>query len=125
MVTIGRPRIRAVNETERDRYVRRYSDPSKRARIKARNKSAKYRDRYGITLEEADAIKARGCEVCGSRTAKLCVDHCHATGLVRGCLCNDCNVSLGRLREDPERIIRLAEYIRDRKPIPINHNGTC
>lgn len=72
-----------------------------------------YAKSYGITLEEYDEIISRGCEVCGSFD-KPCVDHDHATGKVRGCLCNSCNLSLGRLNDDPDRILKLYEYIRIR-----------
>lgn len=73
--------------------------------------------RYGLTPSEyAAMLKAQGaaCAVCkqapqGKR--RLAVDHCHSTGAVRGLLCHDCNVSLGFLREDVDRIIALARYI--------------
>lgn len=47
---------------------------------------------------------------CGA-TENLHMDHDHATGEFRGLLCNGCNSALGFLREDRERILRLAEYI--------------
>ena len=49
---------------------------------------AHIKNRYGITLEEYDELMERAghkCEHCGG-TSKLCVDHCHATGKVRGIL---------------------------------------
>jgi hypothetical protein len=97
---------------ERDRHIRRYAIPEVRAKINLQNKAAKYKDRYGITLDEAMAIKSNGCEVCGTKTGKLCVDHNHVTGQVRGCLCTNCNSSLGKLGEDYDRIIRLAAYLK-------------
>lgn len=39
------------------------------------------------------------------------VDHCHTTGVVRGLLCLPCNVALGKLRDDPARILALLRYI--------------
>lgn len=109
---MNRPRIRDINETEHERYVRRWSDPVAREKIKARNKAAKYMDRYGITIDEANRIKANGCEVCGTTRVKLCLDHCHRTGMIRGCLCSNCNTSLGKLNDDYDLILRLAGYLR-------------
>lgn len=43
---------------------------------------------------------------------KLSVDHDHLTGQVRGLLCQPCNLALGHLKDDPERILALADYLR-------------
>jgi hypothetical protein len=56
--------------------------------------------RYGITVEQYDALfiaQSGRCGMCGSppRKYRLGVDHDHATGRVRGLLCNGCNVALG------------------------------
>lgn len=75
---------------------------------------------YGITLAERDAMETsqKGlCASCGNppsgkgHTAKLFVDHCHTTGKVRGLLCHPCNVALGLLRDDPERIRALLAFV--------------
>lgn len=47
-------------------------------------------------------------------TTNLHIDHCHDTGNVRGLLCAGCNLSLGRLKEDVERIRGLADYLESR-----------
>jgi hypothetical protein len=39
------------------------------------------------------------------------VDHDHRTGAVRGLLCVDCNVALGRFKDDIEAVRRAAEYL--------------
>jgi hypothetical protein len=49
--------------------------------------------RYGIDIATAAALKAAGCGVCsGPATA---IDHCHASGHVRGAVCARCNLFLG------------------------------
>jgi hypothetical protein len=80
---------------------------------------------YGITPHEYDRMLAEQggmCFVCKrpenhpnthSKTGEirlLSVDHDHATGDARKLLCSSCNVALGRMEEDPERIRALAEY---------------
>lgn len=92
-----------------------------RARKKRTRQSARERrwgNTYGITAEEYDAIMAEQGGVCAlCRRAKglvkpLCVDHDHATGMVRGALCNPCNADvLGQARDDIEFFERCIAYL--------------
>ena len=71
--------------------------------------------RFDLTPEQFLSMeKAQGgvCAIClkPPKKKRLCVDHCHATGKVRGLLCHGCNASLGMLREDPDTIQRLLAY---------------
>ncbi|WP_368859394.1 endonuclease domain-containing protein [Arthrobacter humicola] len=45
----------------------------------------------------------------------LCIDHDHGTGEARGLLCQRCNVALGNMGDDPERVRNLARYLVERK----------
>lgn len=77
---------------------------------------------YGITLEEYNVILKKQNKVCAAcfkpesvvfkgKIKALAVDHCHITNVVRGLLCNRCNVALGMLLDDVERVKLLYEYI--------------
>jgi hypothetical protein len=88
---------------------------------KASPEKARERDlkrHYGITLDDFAYLAASQDNVCAvchrpcPSGKRLAVDHCHQTKLVRGLLCGDCNLSAGKLGEDPDRIERLAAYIR-------------
>ena len=75
------------------------------------------KNKYGITLDDYNRIlkeQNNSCIVCGATPDKqrLHVDHNHITGEVRGLLCQACNVSIGKMKESPELLERLASYIR-------------
>jgi hypothetical protein len=70
--------------------------------------------RYGLSVEQARALLLRSggaCELCGRRSRKLVIDHAHDTGLIRGVLCNGCNVAIGLLGDDPAAIRKAADYV--------------
>jgi hypothetical protein len=80
------------------------------------------RRRYGLTLDERDALlEAQGgkCKICGlpiefggrSATVGAHVDHDHITGVVRGILCATHNTSLGKFNDDPVLLRRAADYL--------------
>lgn len=78
---------------------------------------------YGMC--EADVrgmIEAQGhrCAACrcafegrGKDSTAAVIDHCHATGRVRGILCNRCNRAFGILGDDPATVAALARYAAD------------
>ena len=43
---------------------------------------------------------------------RICVDHCHRTGVVRGFLCNKCNTILGLAGDSPNMLLKLANYLK-------------
>jgi hypothetical protein len=84
----------------------------------------KYRDKrylkeYGITLKQYNEMLAYcdfKCEICGKphkeeHWERLCVDHNHATGKVRGLLCDDCNQAIGRVKENIPTILKIISYL--------------
>jgi hypothetical protein len=78
---------------------------------------------YGLTKEDVDSmLDAQGgaCAICAAdRPAGKGwhVDHCHKTGDVRGILCSRCNVGIGMLGDDVERMLAAAEYLRKHKSV--------
>ena len=50
------------------------------------------------------------CVICGEESAV--VDHDHNTRVIRGPLCQRCNMGLGHFRDDPELLEFAAMYLR-------------
>lgn len=71
---------------------------------------------YGISVEEVEALKSRGCcDICGSDgsdfTKGLHIDHCHTTGKVRGILCHSCNTGLGAFKDNTDLLQKAKDYL--------------
>jgi recombination endonuclease VII len=70
---------------------------------------------HGLDLIEAqDFREGKVCALCGSDNG-LVVDHCHESGQIRDVLCAGCNKGLGFFRDDPELLVKAAEYVRHHK----------
>jgi len=79
---------------------------------------------YGIDEEEYDKMFDRQngvCAICGKpesrlhssgKVTKLCVDHDHDTGRVRGLLCHRCNTVIGMLNS-VELLDKAKSYIKE------------
>jgi hypothetical protein len=72
----------------------------------------------GWTAEEyrrKSAEQGGVCQICKSppRGKKsLHADHDHETGERRDLLCQNCNVALGLVGEDPARLLALIDYLK-------------
>lgn len=84
------------------------------------NLRAYYKRRYGLTTEEAEALRLDApCAICGTtdfggRHGNGHIDHDHVTGRVRGILCTNCNTGLGQFKDDPALLRAAAEYLERR-----------
>jgi Recombination endonuclease VII len=97
-----------INKRARARYHAHKDEsesPARRAQLR----------RYGISLAEYDALLEKqggACAICRKRPkGRLCVDHCHVTGMVRGLLCNECNGALGYLKDDQASLVAALAYL--------------
>lgn len=79
--------------------------------------------KYGITAEEFYSLlasqnhKCPGCDRMFTDQIKRGdpmtprLDHNHSTGMIRGLLCNGCNLALGNVEDSAQRLRKLAEYL--------------
>lgn len=78
-------------------------------------------ERHNITqAEKQSMLKAQDfkCAICQIHQNKLkinlAVDHCHKTGKIRGLLCSDCNLGLGKFEDNPETIASAIKYLTNK-----------
>lgn len=77
---------------------------------------------YGVSHERWFAMlekQSNACPVClekfGSQGCKPNIDHCHEIGWPRGILCGRCNTGLGHFRDNPDFLLRAAEYLKGKR----------
>ena len=108
--------VEAVRARGRAHYHKNKAKPQYQQRRSVYRRAKSLRE-YGLTPEDYNAMfEAQGgvCLVCRRPPTRkhLAVDHCHATGKVRGLLCGPCNTGLGCLEGlDDEARIRLLNYL--------------
>jgi Recombination endonuclease VII len=95
----------------------RYKDKERR---RAYQRNFDLKRNYGITIDDYNQmfIDQRGCcAICETpqyqTNKRLHVDHDHVTGKVRGLLCHNCNLTLGRLKENIDVLRKAIRYLED------------
>jgi hypothetical protein len=77
--------------------------------------------KYGLTAKRYWALymeQGEACPICKDAFGESVphIDHCHATGVVRGLLCTTCNTGIGLLRDSPTIAASAAEYLSRKVP---------
>lgn len=110
-----------TNAAARAAYV-----PNVKAPLGAAPTMAAYIARFKNTPDYA-AMKERQagkCAACGGSQRKgLATDHNHATGQIRELLCDNCNMAIGYLKDDPDRARAIAAYLDRHAAAPLRVYG--
>jgi len=106
---------REKNKEKLKEYQKKYkSQPEVRKRYK------KYMEKWNLNRREkiVGSPKPDICPVCmrkpaggGRAKGRICIDHCHKTNKIRGWLCDDCNVALGRVDDRVDILKNLIKYL--------------
>lgn len=109
---------------ERDYYARKKAGvvlekpaPATPENIARQNRSWQLKNRYGLSVEQYEtllALQDNSCAICQepfSSSKDTHVDHCHATNMVRGILCSNCNTALGLFKDNQTRLLRAVHYL--------------
>jgi hypothetical protein len=71
---------------------------------------------YNITKEEYEKLldlQNNSCIICSRSFSEVkpVVDHDHSTNIIRGILCNDCNLGLGRFKDSIQIMLKAIQYL--------------
>lgn len=114
-------------ERERARILRkRAKDPLYNQKLLDKRLSQSWRRKGFVTsqgtiftIQDRDQLlraQAGTCAICTkvqhTESKKLAVDHNHQTGVVRGLLCDSCNLGLGLFQDSSSLLERAVAYLR-------------
>lgn len=117
---IAQQKYRENNREEINRKKREKRNALGPEEAKKINRRENLKRNYGITPEEYDALSEAQnglCAICErpetrkGMEGQLVVDHCHDTNEVRGLLCSECNVGMGKLNDDPDLLRKAIDYL--------------
>jgi hypothetical protein len=104
--------MKVWREANKERIAQRNKDNWER--VAQIQRDSKRRRTYGLSPADFDAILHRQnglCAICRLVMDRPSIDHDHSTGVVRGVLCQYCNVGLGNFRDDPQRLLAAIAYL--------------
>lgn len=84
-------------------------------RVRELNRWAHLKHTFGLSKSEYESLlslQGGVCAICKNpKRKRLCVDHRHSDGKIRGLLCHGCNNALGNFDENIIIVRRLIEYL--------------
>lgn len=113
-------KARYANDIEFREHVKAKARESARRNPQLK-KNRHLKESHGITLNEYQLkLKEQNgkCAICGridsadKITKYFHVDHDHATGKIRGLLCSNCNLGLGKFKDNADFLLKASEYLR-------------
>lgn len=115
-----RARIAAAKRRAADPDGEREKQRAWRAANPHKSRAHQVKIKYKLSMEQVEALfdkQGQCCAVCKSTergpVRNWPIDHDHATGEVRGILCQSCNIVLHAGRDTEEFLQKLIEYVRN------------
>jgi hypothetical protein len=108
-------KIRPAEQRERESSKRKIWRERNKDKNRERNKFHYLTKHIPNQEIEAGRPKPTHCDICGEDKLRIHFDHCHQRGIFRGWLCQHCNVILGLVKEDPDRLRKLIAYLERTK----------
>jgi hypothetical protein len=76
--------------------------------------------KYNLSCDQYKSMlieQKYSCKICLTHQdylkKRLCVDHDHFTNTIRGLICDDCNVAIGRLKDNIQIAKNLVSYLSE------------
>jgi Autographiviridae endonuclease VII len=82
-------------------------------------------NKYDLTIETYNRMLLEQNNICAichqpetrqsrtkGETARLCIDHCHKTNIIRGLLCHNCNTMIGKAFDNIEILESAINYLK-------------
>jgi hypothetical protein len=88
-----------------------------RGHLQAAGRDQRLKRKYGLSQKDyvrMYAFQLGRCAICheAGDLGELFVDHDHATGRIRGLLCDACNNMLGRARDNQATLVAAIAYLK-------------
>lgn len=101
--------------TEYRKYMEGYRAVN-RERMRRQERKVILMKKFGLSIEQYEQMLESQNNVCAicekpDTDRSLAVDHCHATGKNRQLLCKRCNHVLGKVKDDPTLLLKMAAYL--------------
>lgn len=117
----NKEKFKEYREANKEKHKAR--DKVYRVRTRHQKRNRTLIAKYGITLEQHNAMlleQGNACAICRKTDWGAhgpCVDHCHTTGKVRGLLCFLCNTAIGKLKDSAVIARAAADYLEKHSPV--------
>ena len=109
--------VKSLSEYHKGSYSDGLDNRCKSCKIEL-NRNTRYIKTYGITIDDYNKIfkeQEGNCGICNKHQVefkkRFAVDHDHDTGEVRGLLCFDCNIGIGKLGDNIEGLEQALRYL--------------
>lgn len=109
-----------VGERAKERLLKHgRTDRTQKRKYREYTRELHVKRKYGITIEfYNDMLETQDncCAICGYEFGAVqgdtYVDHCHATGVVRGLLCRKCNTGIGMFNDNTASLANAIDYLQ-------------
>lgn len=91
-------------------------NPEKRKFYVLKSSTGVTKEQYENMLKKQDCKCAICSKTIEENAKNLAVDHCHDTMIVRGLLCNTCNLAIGYFQDNPDLMEKAIQYLKS----PVN-----
>lgn len=100
-------KIAKANKNWRDAHPEKASKHWKKHSVKRR---------FGISVDEYDGLlhaQNGSCYICGQVKPKMDLDHNHVTGAIRKFLCSPCNLLVGNVESNRDKLHAVLAYLEE------------